>query len=653
MSAIAGIYHLDGPSVSEDLLLGMRDIVDYRGPDGSGIWTGGKVGFGHRLLWNSEESVHEKQPMTNGRGLWITADARIDNRDELKTQFRSRGIWNDIEKLFDPFPAPDAAYILFSYQLWGEEAPAHLLGDFSFAIWDDPNQKLFCARDPIGIKPFFYHWNGRKFLFGSQIKQIFQDASIASTLNVPHLADSLTLHFPNREETPYEACRKLPPAHFLRIGSGGLEIKRFWELNPDPKISENTLEKNAGICRSLLEEAVRVRLRTPPGYRAGSLLSGGLDSSSIVSVAATLQNRLSDAKSPFPVFTLYFPEANPLYRLKNADWVNEEEYVKAVLEKYPQLEYHPVEIKGWGPLENLEENLWCQDVPLLPPNIAYFQHLFKRGRGLKVRSLFHGEGGDELFVGRVPAVKNIYRELFFGFLGMPKRLLRAILPEGIKNYYRKIFRKMAPDYFDPRFAKRMGLEERLKTSSVSSRGGIYNWLCLEYITGYLEATERFSSLYSLEVRYPFLDLRLLKFSAAVPDSQKTQGRLHKIVLRESLKDLLPNRIRERLGKAEFSPAVRTYLEKYASKALKETFENSHPLLRSMTRPKKIKAIYKKWFYVQKSGASLKTALPLRQYWHLLSVDQWLKHRCDFEKNKRRRFDEKKGRVFFESKVGAK
>ena len=143
MSAIAGIFNGDGSPVDEELLVRMRDIVDYRGPDGAGIWCRGNVGLAQRLLWTTEESVHEKLPMTNGRGLWITADCRIDNRDELRREFESRGVWVEIQKLLDPFPPPDSAYILFAYQLWGEEAPNHLLGDFAFAIWDERRQKLF------------------------------------------------------------------------------------------------------------------------------------------------------------------------------------------------------------------------------------------------------------------------------------------------------------------------------------------------------------------------------------------------------------------------------------------------------------------------------------------------------------------------------
>ncbi len=151
MSAIAGIYSTERTPVDEALLLKMREAAFHRGPDGAGFWIGRGVGLAHRLLRNTPESSEESQPMTNGRGFWMTADCRIDNREELKREFQSRGIW------VPGSVYPDAAYILMAYELWGEEAPNHLLGDFAFVLWDERKQKLFCARDHIGIKPFVYH----------------------------------------------------------------------------------------------------------------------------------------------------------------------------------------------------------------------------------------------------------------------------------------------------------------------------------------------------------------------------------------------------------------------------------------------------------------------------------------------------------------
>ena len=130
MSGIGGIFNLDGRPVDRAVLERMRDIIDFRGPDGSGLWINkeGNVGFVHRLLQTTEESVFEKQPMTNGRGLWVTADCRIDNRDELRHEFQAREIWCRYAPVLglEPHQYPDVTYILMAYEIWGEDAPNHL-----------------------------------------------------------------------------------------------------------------------------------------------------------------------------------------------------------------------------------------------------------------------------------------------------------------------------------------------------------------------------------------------------------------------------------------------------------------------------------------------------------------------------------------------
>ena len=359
MSGIGGILRVDGAPVEQGLLERMRDIIDFRGPDGSGLWMNGKVGLVHRLLWSTEESVSDQQPMANGRGLWITADCRIDNREELKQRFISAGLWREAGKLFGSKPVPDSAYILFAYELWGKEAPGRLLGDFAFAIWDEPRQKLFCARDQIGIKPFVYHWNGRKFLFGSEMKQIFQDPSVSEELNLLHLADLLATSFPNREETPFLAVRRLPPGHSILIEWGNFRLRRYWDWNPlaEP-LSRSSVQENAARFLELFREAVRARIRSPIGYRAGAFLSGGLDSSSVVA-AAVSSSPPSQTSRPFPVFTSCFLETDPRYQRRNFDPVDEGPYVAALAEQYP-LELHRSKIEGYGPFENLPWNLWFQ-----------------------------------------------------------------------------------------------------------------------------------------------------------------------------------------------------------------------------------------------------------------------------------------------------
>ncbi len=608
MSGIGGVFHADGSPADRALLERMREIIDHRGPDGAGFWMDGNVGLVHRLLRNTEESVSDQQPMTNGRGLWITADCRIDNREELKQSFESKGLWREMQKLFNGRPIPDSAFILFAYELWGEDSPNHLLGDFAFAVWDQPRQALFCARDQIGIKPFNYHWNGRKFLFGTEMKQVFQDPSLSRDLDLYYLSDLLAMNFPNREQTPYEAVRRLPPAHCLKIRGGNFNVKRYWHWNPDSEsLSKSSCEENAGVFLSLFTQAVQARLRTVSGYRTGSLLSGGLDSSSIVSVAALA----GDSEAGFPVFSLSCPEANPEYQLKNYDFADEAVYRKALIEKY-RLEAHEIEIAGRSPFENLKKNIWHQEIPLFSPGFNSYGPLCRAIQEAGVRILLDGNGGDEMFHVRPP---RSFKEL------RGRARMTAWIPERIKAFYRRGFRDVLPRAIRKGWAKKFSLRSRVLRdfgwdfpSRGSSSFGILLLLKRGYHATWLETVDRGAAAARYEVRFPFLDRRLLRFSATLPLDQKVRGEVKKVLLRQALRGHLPPATCGRLKKSEYSPAVRVSLERYAQEPIRALFRNPHFLVREMVDVEKLRKASPvgSWFF-----------------WHVLSLDQWLKNREDF------------------------
>lgn len=554
--------------------------------------------------------------LTNGRGLWITADCRIDNREELESVFRSCGLWlGDRSSLSDP------ACILLAYERWGEEAPLRLLGDFAFAVWDERRRTLFCARDPIGVKPFHYHWDGRKFLFGSEIKQIYrQDPSVSEALDVGHLADHLTMSFPNREDTPFQAVKRLPGGHSLTVRENRLSITHYFRWNPDKEPpSRASLEENAQTLRGILEEAVRARLRTSPNRRTGSLLSGGLDSGSITALAAKELPGL-------PVFTLYFPEADPAHRRKNTDDVDEGPYIRSLLERYP-LEPHRIEIRGWGPLRDFEEYLRQQETLPLLPNLAYFRHLFRRAGAANIGVLLNGEGGDEAFkIGpwclgnRLQLSSSSPSSLANFFLAAAG----ALLPEWAKTPYRWLRpRWTVPPWIRPEFARRIGLVGRMKSDPLSDPAlrrsasfGMWYWLRGGMTALYLEAFYRAALPASLEVRYPFLDLRVLRFCASLPWRQKHCGRVKKKILREALGESLPPPIRHRMGKSEFTPVVRMSLERYAGQAVREMLRRPHPLLESMIRTDRFRPSEDPRYFWD--------------LWHLIGIDSWLKMQPHFK-----------------------
>ncbi len=630
LSALCGIFNVDGAPVDEALLLRMRDIVDYRGPDGSGIWIQGNVGLAHRLLVTTQESVGEKQPMTNGN-VTIVADCRIDNRDELKERFISHGMRADFNKL------SDTAYILRAYELWGEDVGKHLLGDFSFVLWDDKRGELFACRDPFGVKPLVYHWDGSKFIFGSEIKQVFQDATVLRELDLGYLGSSLLYSYPDCRESPFKNVRRLAPGSFLALKKEKWQVKKYfcWDPAGEP-LSKASLEENAEMFRRIFWEAVKARLRSPGGFRTGSLLSGGLDSSSIVSVAASPRGRL-------PVFTLHFPEADPVYHSKSFDSVDEKVYSGAVIEKY-DLEAYPVEIAGFSPLEDIDRILWHQESPMVYPNMAYLNRLFKAAHGVGVRSLLHGEGGDELFqVGWFWFSESLKKMDFSGFLrecrarharsGTPYgSLLKsgslAVIKKtlGISGAAADLKRTFLP-LIDKRFARQINLSERTKSdfsfkeNKIQPSQGLVSWLQAGHISLYLESMDKIASASQIELRLPYIDLRLFRFMATIPWNQKIRGGISKFLLRESLKDALPALVNNRIKKTEFSPVFRIGIERYARARMEEAFRDPHPVLRSMIRVEMAKQLHEDYFeHEDKSKYSWEPLF----LWYITILDIWLK-----------------------------
>ena len=221
MSGIVGIHYLDGRPVNHENLTKMVDILAHRGPDGADIWVDGSVGLGHRMLWTTPESLIEKLPLVNHTGdIVTTSDSRIDNREELIAALQLSN--HSFEKI------TDSDLILGAYEKWGEECPQHLLGDFAFAIWDNRQQKLFCARDTMGIKPIYFYFANNNFVFGSEIKAIFCLQEVPREVNEVRIGDYLIKNFEDTTITSYKNILRLPPAHSVKISTAGIEIQNYW-----------------------------------------------------------------------------------------------------------------------------------------------------------------------------------------------------------------------------------------------------------------------------------------------------------------------------------------------------------------------------------------------------------------------------------------
>jgi asparagine synthase (glutamine-hydrolysing) len=279
MSAIAGMFRPQGPDVSSSDVERMTEALRELGPDSCGIWCDDRIGFGHRMLHTTPESLEETLPCFHPAArLAITADARLDNRAEL---IEALGLRDRREA-----EVTDSDLLLAAYERWGASSLDRLVGDFAYAIWDGRRRQVFCARDHFGVKPLYYYRSGKLFAFATGIHALFEVGGVRRRLNRARVAAFLQGDHEDKAATFFEEILRLPPAHFLTVRAEGAELRQYWRLDPTREVRRRSNEEYAEEYRALFVEAVRSRLRS--ALPVGSTLSGGLDSSSVASAARNL-----------------------------------------------------------------------------------------------------------------------------------------------------------------------------------------------------------------------------------------------------------------------------------------------------------------------------------------------------------------------------
>ena len=564
MSAIFGIYGLDGRSVGADLT-GMSDCLGHRGPEGSGAWRRDSVGMGHQLLMQS--SPIDLQPLVNDDlGLVLTADARIDNRTELIGQLGLGA--KDDRRL------RDGDLILLAFKRWGDRTPEYLIGDFAFAIWDASRRVLFCARDPIGIRPLYYSYcPGRYFVFASEVKAVLAYADVPRRINERKIVDHLTRSFQDTQRTFYEDVVRLPPAHSVTVGQESMQLRRYWSLDCARDLRLKNDDEYAEAFRELFVEAVRCRTST--AFSVGSTLSGGLDSSSIACAASRV---LSESQRPLFTFSAIFPS------LAEAELqrIDERMYVDVVL-KSGTFEQTYVRADQSSPLDDWARVSSHLGDACLAPNLYIHWALYKAAAARGVRILLDGLDGDTTvshglayltdlvragrwvrFSREAAALSQINPAVYP--LGTVVRELgvRPLIPRALARTWRAFQeRRVGPPNADAvtsdALMERLGdpaeaLESHDEQLSLSAaRRSHWRALTSPLIPYAMEFADAASSAFDLEVRYPFFDRRLIEFCLAIPPEQKLQSGWTRSVMRRAMAGIVPREIQWRAGKADLSP----------------------------------------------------------------------------------------------------
>ncbi|MGI2325475.1 MULTISPECIES: asparagine synthase-related protein [unclassified Methylococcus] len=614
MSGIIGICYQNGRSIDRTELERITDSIAHRGPDGSGIWLEGGVGLGHRMLWTTPESLKEQLPLVSSRGDFvITADARIDNRDDLARQLN----------LTLSVDIPDSALILAAYEAWGENCPTKLVGDFSFAIWDKRKRAIFAARDRIGIKPFYYHYReGRVFAFASEIAPLFQAADLEKQPEQDAIREILATFAIAHGRTLFKGVQRLPPASTLMLCDGNLDVRRYWEPIAGQGRRKPDLAGHIEEFRHLFGEAVRAQIRS--AYPIGCLLGGGLDAASVLCVAARLVPDRTRLSSYSMVFDLL-----PCDEREFIEQTVQQTGVESVITVADEA---PAE--GWEGLQAC--NRLQPDWPIQGLPRQSFWPLLDEAGARGVRVMLTGIGGDEVTQGSpyyLAALLTSGR-----WLGLAKELKRyrfsrhvlwfwimeAILPEWACKLGRQFIDwargpSEASFFFGSKEQVAWIKGHQLPRRGFPSASAWHEASVLTHPTISLAFEGGWDALGRhgvLEFRHPFYDARLVEFLLSVPSEEKRRQGTTKLILREAMKNVLPEALRLRTGKAEFSPMIASRLDSM-------TFDpGSLTLTRSgLLSPNRVANMNAR-------RAAQPSPLSALVLWHLAALEIW--HRLHFK-----------------------
>jgi asparagine synthase (glutamine-hydrolysing) len=539
-------------------------VIKHRGPDQSGIFSAEGITLGHRRLSIIDLSEQGRQPMANEDGsLHLVFNGEIYNFPELRDLLEKKG------HVFHS--RSDSEVILHGYEEWGEDVFQHLRGMFAFALWDSRQQCLLAGRDRLGIKPFYYYHQEGRLAFASEIKGLLTIPDIPRRVNPQALYDYLGYEFVPSPQTMFEGITKLPPGHFLTFSSRGLEVKPYWDIrfSQDWRSPEEAVE----ALRALLRETVRQHLISD--VPLGVFLSGGLDSSTLVALMRDL------GVDPLRTFSIGYPDPS----------FSELPFAQMVAERFET--DHQVLMIPEVTVKDLEDAVWHLDEPMTDLS-ALPLYLVCREAKKHVTVCLSGEGGDEIFVGYDRFKASKFDQYF---RRIPEWLREKVLYPGVKRLPDQPQKKgainilkrfmegshlplegghlrwqyfISPDWeaglFKDSFKARVSTDpfrpvktclERCSSNDRLDRE-IYLDLKMVMPDSVLMKVDKMSMAHALEIRVPFLDHRVVEFSATLPGSWKLKGFETKAIFRKALEGWLPDRIVHR-GKQGYSLPIKNLL----------------------------------------------------------------------------------------------
>lgn len=557
MSGFVAVINLDGAAIDTAQLHRMTNALKFRGPDAQNVWISDHVGFGHAMLQTTEENSRERQPCSLDGGIWITGDVRVDRRKELLRQLAEAG-------QRPPKSVTDAELVLYSYQVWGEALVDHLLGDFSFAIWDSHTRRLFCVRDQLGVKPLFYCRVGKQLIASNTLQCIRTYTAVSDRLNDAAVGDFLLFGFNcDPRTTTFEAIQRLPGGHSLSCAIGvEPRVEPYWTLPVYKELRLPRRKDYIELFQQILAEAVSDRLRND---HVGIHMSGGLDSSLI---AATARNLMAERDPRFDLraYTVVYDEL----------FNDKERHFSQVVADSLNIPIRYLVADDYRLFDDRGNRSCSFPEPLDGLALPSFFNAVNRQMDTRFRVALSGLDGDALLTASWIAqlgsqvskrkLGSLAADTFWYALAK-QNLIGAIVRRLPFPRRRTFVESDFPSWFEPAFEERTGLRNRWTGMFAGpdlgrgAREGAYQTMSLPTWLPILEGRDAGVTGVPVDHRHPLLDLRMVEFGLSLP---AIPWCVDKHILRESARNLLPKSIRTRpkspLGGDPIPFAIRAYLE---------------------------------------------------------------------------------------------
>ena len=551
MCGICGFLNFGASRVDERLLDAMVHALRHRGPDDEGVFRDAQLGLGHARLSIIDLSAGHQPMGSADENLWITFNGEIYNYIELRRELEERG------HCFASHS--DTEVILHCYQEYGMECVQRFNGQWAFAIWDKQKQRLFLSRDRLGVRPLYYTWEGGCFFFASEIKALLANQEISREADWIGFDQLLTFWCTLPPRTAFKGIEELPPGHCMSVQNQNPKQWAYWKTLYDRSFCDLNDAEWGEQLRSVLIDAVRLRLRSD--VPVGAYLSGGLDSSIVTSIIKKCTN------AQLKTFSISF----------ETEEFDERRYQEEAV-RHLNTDHHEICATRDDIAAVFPEVVRHVETPLMrsAPAPLFLLSKLVRQHGYKV--VLSGEGSDEIFGGY-----DIYKEAKIRrfWAQQPDSRIRPLLLKRLYPYlpnlqsqpiqYLKAFFQVNPvNVGDPLFSHlpRWELGKRIKTllsRDVRAAIGTYdaleeirsslpgdftNWhpfLRAQYLEtrfllpGYILSAQgdRVGLAHSVEGRFPFLDHRVVELAARIPPPQKMKVLNEKYILKQAFRELIP------------------------------------------------------------------------------------------------------------------